>query len=233
MSQVNEKVSKQIDDAIERMLERLKPSGWYSSFEFILDSAAFRNVLATLMHDVDLQHIFYPKMLHWFKTFEECPFSVVRTIIISGLPPKHWRTAVGIPYNTIDSRKSIVHDWFERDIRESCGDKLYAVPTDLTKWTNQGLLFLPCALTNGFERDHFELWKPVMVEIVDMLSHKFPGIPWVLMGNKAKWFEDLIDGKILFRQQPLNSRNVPWEGKGMFHEINEILLAQGKDDFIW
>jgi uracil DNA glycosylase len=221
-----------IEESIERMLERLKPSGWHDSLEYIIDSTAFRMVMAKLIRDVDLQYQFYPKMMHWFRMFEECPFHVTRAAIMTGLPPRYWKMAVGIPYNTLEGRKSIVHEWFERDIRETLGDRLYVVPTDMTKWTNQGLLLLPCGLTNG-HGNHIELWKPIMVEIMDMLSHRFPDIPWVLMGRPGKWFEEFVKGEVLFRQQPLNSRNVPWKGDGMFKKINEILHAQGKDDFIW
>jgi uracil DNA glycosylase len=221
------------DEVIGRLLERLKSSGWDSLLELIIDSSMFRSILETLVEDVEKRNIFYPKVAHWFRAFEECPMKKTRCIWIASLPSKYHSCATGIPYNTTDLRKSIIGESFEREIRKTFNDSAYNVPKDFTDWTRQGLLMLPCAFTNGHGRDHIELWKPFMSEVCDMLMHRFPDVPWVLLGRSGKWFEDWVKGEMLHRQHPLNSRNVPWKGDNLFKEINNILLRQGKDDFIW
>jgi len=221
------------DEVVNRILERLEPSGWHEPLEFIIDSPAFREVVSVLMRDFSRQYTFFPKIAHWFRMFEECPIKTLRAVMITNLPAKYHKASLGIPFNHANGEKTIIHEWFERDIRAAYNDKTYSIPCDLSEWTRQGLLMLPCGLTNGFHGDHLLLWRPVMVEIADMLKHRFPDAPWVLMGRTGKWFEDFAPAGILHTSHPLNSRAVKWEGEGMFKKLNTLLREQGKDEFVW
>jgi uracil-DNA glycosylase len=117
----------------------------------------------------------------------------------------------------------------------------FIIPThgDLSCWEeNQGVFLLNSALTTSSHKSgvHDKLWEPFIKDTIKELHYFSQDIIYVLLGSKAKRFEDYIrsvssQNVILSTSHPArHSFNKGFYGSNIFANVNEILEDRYRTD---
>jgi len=111
--------------------------------------------------------------------------------------------------------------------------------TDLTDWSQQGILLLNSALTvlQGKSNFNAKIWVNFTDKIIQEVSNRCNGVVFVLWGNNAIMKEKLVDlskHKILKSVHPSPlSASRGFFGNNHFKEINDYLKKNGKKEIKW
>lgn len=115
---------------------------------------------------------------------------------------------------------------------------------DLTAWAEQGILFLNACLTVKPHEagSHKQIWNGVITRIIEAVNEENPECIFLLLGKKAQDFGLKLGQRavrlIASHPSPFSaykgSRDAPaFIGSGIFKQVNEILIKQGKTPINW
>jgi uracil-DNA glycosylase len=113
---------------------------------------------------------------------------------------------------------------------------------NLTKWAQQGVLLMNCALTvrRGQKESHMKLWKPLTDALIHLISEKSPnGLVFMLWGGFAKGKKDLIknQSKHLILESthpsPLGANQGGWFDCKHFSKCNDFLTKKKMIPIDW
>lgn len=192
----------------------------------------------------------YPETKNVFRAFNECPVSDLRVVIL-GQDPYHDKfngkpRATGLAFDNerpADNEKGGISPSLFNIYKEAENDVGGIKPkwinqSMLEHWPHQGVLLLNTALTvmPGKAGSHAKLWEPFTKQIIADIQKK-DDIVWILWGNHAKKFKDLITNQSHHiieggHPSPLN-KTVPFAGGKYFSKTNEILTSLNKTKIIW
>lgn len=211
------------------------PNGWYNQLQDHLHSESFRGIARETIRLQKQGVELTPKIKDTFRAFVECPYDRLHTIIL-GMDPypgkvdKNNYVADGIAFSSRYSKtcpKSLNYllEVIDRDIYDGKGYHL-TQNFDLTRWANQGILLLNCALSlpikekSGF---HIPLWHPFITYVLQTISRK-DNIGVILMGGKAKEYQYLLKNPswaIYTCEHPsaANYHGGNWRDEGVFKAL--------------
>ena len=115
---------------------------------------------------------------------------------------------------------------------------------DLTSWGEQGVLLLNACLTVKPHEpgSHKQIWNGVITRALDAIAEENPECIFLLLGKKAQDFGLKLGQRairlVASHPSPLSaykgSRDAPaFIGSGLFKQVNEILVKQGKTPIDW
>lgn len=112
------------------------------------------------------------------------------------------------------------------------------VKTDLSDWAQQGVLLLNTALTvrEGNPGSHLKIWTKFTYDLMDFITKNNKNIVYILWGNHAKQYEELIDkhnNLVLTHTHPSPLSRKPFVGNNHFKLCNEYLKLHNKDEIEW
>lgn len=226
-----------------KLYEKLKPSGWGDKLKGFLLSDDFYKILDELYTQAQEGTRFTPTLKQVFRAFEECPYSKLHTIIVGQDPYPQVNEADGISFSCSNTGKpatSLRYILAEvaRTVPESLPKDVAGV--DLKRWSNQGILMLNTALTTNVGKigAHYELWRPFMTYLFDMLNSYNKGLIYVFLGTKAKDWSILVNdtNHKLFATHPAYaaySKSKTWESDNLFPRISELVLKHYGDKIVW
>lgn len=213
--------------------------GWYPVLEDAFRRPSFHALKARLVKE-RAQHAVYPRGADIFAAFEQTPFDAVKAVVL-GQDPYHgpgqahglcFSVQCGVP--PPPSLQNIFKE-LERDLR-------YPPPAhgDLTAWARQGVLLLNTVLTvrAGQAGSHQGWgWEDFTDHAIRALSERHKGLIFLLWGRPAQQKEVLIDNEKHYvlkapHPSPLSAHR-GFIGCGHFSQVNELLLAQGKEPIDW
>lgn len=230
----------------EKLYERLKPSGWAAVLKGFLLSKDFIKILDALVDDSQNSKHFTPKVKQLFRAFEECPYNDLKVIILGQDPYPTLvdgiNVADGIAFscsNTNTLQPSLKFMLSEVQDQLYKNDKYTWYP-DLTRWSNQGILLLNCALTTtiGKTGTHYMLWEPFIVYVLDYLAWYSPGLIYAFLGKKAQEFMDgMPDNNWKFTaSHPASAaynKLEKWDSDNLFKKINDQLYKNNGEKITW
>ena len=173
-----------------------------------------------------------PEYKDIFKAFRLCSEHDCKVVFLGQDPYPQRGVATGVLFgnkpDTLQLSPSL------EVVKEACIN--YEIPHSpikfditLESWARQGILMLNSALTCEMNRvgSHVMLWRPFMSRLLHNLSHKEPGLIYVLFGEQAQTFEPYINKKvnsvIKIHHPAFYARTdtkMPYE---VFTEINRLL----------
>lgn len=231
-----EKIDININELQEKILNKLKPSGWDHIFEELINSNLFHELLYKLKTEVEAGRRFTPKIKDIFRAFEECPYDKLKVILIGQDPYPQLGVADGIAFScskTMKLQPSL------RYIFKSLNESQYdSMNPDLKRWSNQGVLMLNTAFTVQINKigTHYNLWKPITHHILQCINREFKDLPVALLGKKAEEWQLRLDKQKIFKiTHPASAayRGGNWDSGDIFLKINEELSAQNKQMITW
>jgi uracil-DNA glycosylase len=182
-----------------------------------------------------------PNKENTFKAFLECPMDDVKVMFVGQDPYPKYTQATGLAFgidinkcNPPFSLKALIQE-LENDL-----DVLALCPDySLTSWANQGVLMLNTALTlrRGAIGSHLHIWKPVMRDLLEAISERFPDLVVVAVGKKAESsLEELFPDRIAIvhpAAEAYSGGKAGFYGCKIFSKVNQQLIEKGKDPINW
>ena len=217
----------------EKLIEKLKLSGWANKLKGFIQSSDFDKILQTLYNEREDGKRFTPPLKDVFRAFEQCPEKDLKIVFIGQDPYPQLGVADGMAFScgvTMKPQPSL------RNMFEAIEETVYqGFPTyqdpNLTRWANQGVLLLNTALTCQVDKigSHYSIWNEFVMYVFDMLNFTNSGLIFVLLGAKAQELESIIGPNhyILKASHPASAAytKTTWDCKNIFLRANEIIEA--------
>jgi uracil-DNA glycosylase len=230
-----------LEELKEKLLLKLEPSGWKPVLKSFIESSDFDNIIKQLVRLTKDGKRFTPTLKQLFRAFEECPYDKLKVIVVGQDPYPQLGVADGIAFscsNTGELQPSL------NFILNEVNKTVYkghpgSIDTDLTRWSNQGVLLLNTALTTtvGKIGQHYVIWKPFMAYIFDHLTWNNSGLVYVYMGKQAQEWADCVNDNNhkFFTSHPASAgyNNTNWDSKNVFNDINAILKKMYNEQITW
>jgi uracil-DNA glycosylase len=229
-----------------KLIEKLEPSGWAEFLRGFLKSSDFTKIIEFLISENQNGRRFTPALKQLFRAFELCPLSSTKVILIGQDPYPQPLVADGIAFscgNTGKAEASLryILQALNTTVAEEDRDiHAGAAATDLSRWSNQGILMLNSALTTelGKVGKHSDVWSPFIVYLIDMLNFHQSGLIWMLLGKQAQQFEALIGShhKVFTASHPASAGYKGlrgWDCEEIFNKVNRQLVESKKDKILW
>lgn len=112
--------------------------------------------------------------------------------------------------------------------------------TDLSDWSEQGVLLLNCALSvrGGKPASHLKVWKPFIEDVIKRISIEHKNIVYILWGTFAQNFIKFIDNQnnlilVSRHPSPLAMNSGPFIGNMHFRQTNDYLKKYNKSIINW
>lgn len=229
----------------EKLIEKLKASGWDNILRLFILSDSFTAILEKLYEESSEGKHFAPTLKHVFRAFEECPLDKTNVIIIGQDPYFTLGVADGIAFScslTGKAQPSLTYMFkaIEKYIYPHVPSAVHTtMDPDLKRWSNQGVLMLNSAFTVqiGKPGTHVELWKPFMIYLLDQLCFRRKDLLFVLMGKQAHEYEDYISfHPIMKTSHPAHAaytKSREWVDGDIFRKINDHLRKENKLPISW
>lgn len=232
-----------LEEIKEKLIEKLKPSGWAHKLRGFVQSSDFDKVLLTLYNLREEGKRFTPPLKDVFKAFVECPEKELKVIMIGQDPYPFLGVADGLAFSCSNTGKPqpSLKNMFEAIQATVYPETEMTQDPDLTRWANQGVLLLNTALTTEVDKigTHYSVWNDFIMYVIDMLSLTSSGLIFVLLGSKAQELESVIGQNhyILKTSHPASASytKTTWDCNNVFNEVNKILKNNNGPDFqiIW
>jgi uracil-DNA glycosylase len=223
----------------EKLIEKLRPSGWATKLKSYIQSSDFDKILLELYNLREDGKRFTPPLKQVFRAFEECPADNLKVIMIGQDPYPQIGVADGLAFscgNTMKPQPSL------KNIFEAVETTIHQEwPTlqdpNLTRWANQGVLLLNRALTCEIDKvgSHYAIWNDFLMFVLDILNFTSSGLIFVLLGAKAQELETLIGPNhyIIKASHPASAAytKTTWDCNDLFNKVNEIITKNNGSTF--
>lgn len=226
----------------EKLINKLRPSGWADRLKGFLLSSDFDKVLNELIRQREAGKRFTPPLKTMFRAFEECPWDKLNVVIIGQDPYPQLGVADGMAFSCSQSEKiqPSLQYMLDAVARTIYSGLEYKYDGDLTRWANQGVLLLNTALSVEIDKigSHYNIWNEFLVYIIDVINTHKPGTVFILLGAKAQEFEELIGegNPVLKAPHPASAyhnESKTWSCGDVFNEANRKLLDRDGNLIIW
>lgn len=230
----------------QKLIEKLRPSGWADFLKGHLQSSDFTKIIDYLVSETMSGRRFTPTLKQLFRAFELCPVDSVKVVLIGQDPYPYAEVANGVAFCCANKGKAeasmrYILGAIERTVAYENHDPVdYESKLDLSRWSKQGILVINSALTTevGKTGRHVELWKPFMEYLIDMLNFRQSGLVWMLLGKQAQSYEGLIGDHhtVLKSTHPAFAAYIKapeWDCSDIFNKCNRQLLEYKKDKILW
>lgn len=225
-----------------KLYERLKESGWAPKLRTFILSDAFDSILIQLLKEARAGDRFTPPLKKVFRAFEECPYKDLKVVLIGQDVYPYANIADGIAFSAKDApfvppSLRFMFREIEQTVYPEGG---YTWEPDLARWSNQGILMINTAFTTtvGKVGVHYELWKPFIGFLLDILASYNPGLIYVFVGNKAKSWYDIVpenNHKLICIHPSAAAHTLKelWDSGDIFNKINNLMWLHYKYKMIW
>lgn len=222
-----------VEEIKEKLIERLKVSGWAGKLKGFVHSSDFDMLLQRLVDAREDGKRFTPPLKHVFNAFEKCPYHDLRVVIIGQDPYPQLGVADGLAFScsltgTAQPSLKFILEAVQKTVPEEYQDPF--PDADLTRWAEQGVLLLNSALTTeiGKPATHYDIWEPFLAYVLDIINNYNNGMIFVLLGKKAQEFESILNEDmhhIIKVSHPASAAYTgsEWNCNDMFNRVNEII----------
>jgi uracil-DNA glycosylase len=233
-----------IQSTKEKLIEKLKPSGWAEILRVFLHSQDFDKILEKLHNEVVEDRRFTPGLKNVFRAFEECPWDKTQVVVIGQDPYFTIGVADGIAFSCGETRKAqpslrYMLEGVNRTVPYEYRNSSDSDP-DLTRWANQGVLLLNSSFTVqiGKPGTHYAIWNEFILNVIDQIDSKKENVVFVLLGKQAESFRIFIHNHhhVVIASHPASAaykKQNEWDGDWIFNKINDYLIEHGKNPIIW
>jgi uracil-DNA glycosylase len=236
-----------INEIKEKLNTKLIDSGWSRVLRGFIFSSDFDDILKTLIKDSQEGKRFTPTLKSIFKAFEETPYDDLKVVIIGQDPYPGIDQADGIAFSCSTQNKALpslryILDAVNRTVYKDdyYSGKLISTDIDLKRWSNQGILMLNGGLTCtiGKPGSHLNLWKPMIIYLLDYLNVYNPGLTYVFLGKKAEEYDIYLNNncnKLAVSHPAFAAYSTlkEWDCKDLFNNVSDLTKKSYNFDIKW
>lgn len=230
------------EDIKEKILASLKDSNWDIVLKPFINSDEFTKILDFLYKENLEGRTFTPSLSKMFEAFKFCNYNDLKVVILGQDPYSGIDQADGVAFScSIGKLQPSLNYILKAVNKEVYDNQEVSIDKDLRRWSKQGVLLLNSALTVQFGKPgtHVEIWKNFITFVIDTLSIKTNNLVFILLGNKAKEYSELIsDSKhlILTAKHPASAaynKLKEWDSNLVFKDTNSYLLDKHNLKINW
>jgi len=214
-------------------------NSWKKSLSKFINFNDIKSILTFISNEKKAGKEIYPNEDLIFNAFNLCKLSNTKVVIFGQDPYPKKDQANGLAFSSkssIKTPKSLANIF--KEIESDIGVK--NIIPDLTYWASQGVLLLNKSLTveSGKPQSHSNIgWDILTESTLRLLKEKKKNIVYLLWGNEAKKFKNLIDCKnnlVLHTSHPspLSSYR-GFFGCKHFSTTNRYLLSNNLKEIDW
>lgn len=238
MAKIEEKV---LNELKEKLIEKLKPSGWATKLKTFVYSSSFDDIISKLWDLKEDGKRFTPPLKQMFKAFENCNLNDLKVIMLTSGPYYKIGVADGMAFSCGNNNTpEPVLEYIFSEINKTIYDNDASHNPNLKRWAEQGVLLLNVPLTAQIDKtgDHYLIWEEFITYVVDILNLTQSGLIWVLMGEQAYELEDMINSKshyVIKTDDPFKitySNAKEWDCKDCFNKINDIIMKNNGKEYV-
>jgi len=232
-----------LDEIKEKILEKLKSSGWDRILKGFIKSSEFDTIIKELVRQSRDGKKFTPTLKYIFRAFEECPYEDLKVVMVGQDPYPGFEVADGIAFSC--SRKNYEQpslkymlDAIDRTVYDN--KKIVDRNLDLKRWSNQGMLMLNTALTTNIGKigQHYLIWKPFIAYLFDWLTWHNNGLVYIYLGSEAKKWSDVVNDNNykLYASHPASaaySKSAEWDCGDVFVKTTQIVKENYNHEIEW
>jgi len=231
-----------LEDIKQKLIEKLKPSGWSVKLRSFINSSDFSDIIEALYNEREAGKRFTPPLKYVFRAFEECPYDELKVVIVGQDPYPRLDVADGIAFSCSKTKElqpslSYILDEINRTVYHGHPGSL---DVDLKRWSNQGILMLNTALTTTINKvgQHYDIWKPFIAYLLDYLNCTNTGLVYIYMGKQAQsWSDSTYDINYkFFVSHPASAaynKQSRWDSSNLFVEVKKIVEKQYGYSITW
>lgn len=231
-----------LNEIKDKIYEKLKPSGWARVLHGFIYSKDFDDIVMELFKQTRDGKRFTPTIKDWFRAFEECPYNDLKVVIVGQDPYPGLYHADGIAFSlknreTIQPSLEYMFNAINKTVYNSSN---FCTNTDLTRWSNQGMLLFNTALTTniGKSGQHFLIWRSFTAYVFDWLTWNCSGLVYIYMGKKAEEWSDCVNDnnyKFFVTHPASASYNnaEEWDCKNVFQQTSDLVKKNFNFDIEW
>ena len=213
-----------------------------SDWKNIFESNNILNDINTILDKVDIIYkkaVVYPEYKNIFRALNLTPFKNVKVVIIGQDPYHEINQANGLAFSLnedVDITPSL-RNIFKELKSDTNIDK---TNKDLSGWAKQGVLLLNTILTveEGKPLSHSNIgWENITSFIIKYISENKENVVFILWGNNAKKFRNIIDSNKHFiiesvHPSPLSASR-GFFGSKPFSKTNKYLQEKNQSVIDW
>jgi uracil-DNA glycosylase len=230
-----------IEDIKQKIFDKLILSGWGQKLKPFIFSGDFDNILMHL-HKLSIQNKkFTPTIKDLFRAFEECPYDKLKIIMVGQEPYLNVGSSDGLAFSCsnnprIETSLKFILDEVNKTVYDG---HAVSIDPDLKRWSNQGILLLNTSLTSQIctSGQHYEIWKPFMAYLFDLLNHNKNELIYLYIGKKAqKWVDSIDNGYKFLVTHPINPASLNtrrWNSDDVFLKTQLLVKEHYNTDIIW
>ena len=230
-----------IEEIKQKLFDKLTPSGWGQKLKPFLFSGDFDNILIELNRLSIQNKKFTPTIKNLFRAFEECPYDELKVIMVGQEPYLNVGSSDGLAFSCsnnprIETSLKFILDEINKTVYDGHN---VSIDPDLKRWSNQGILLLNTSLTSQICRSgqHYEIWKPFMAYLFDLLNHNKNELIYLYIGKKAQEWADSIDhGYKFLVTHPINPASINtrrWNSDDIFLKVQVLVQKHYNSNIIW
>jgi uracil-DNA glycosylase len=238
MAKIEEKV---LNELKEKLIERLKPSGWATKLKTFVHSSSFDKIISSLWDLKEDDKRFTPPLKQMFNAFENCNLNNLKVIMLTGAPYYKIGVADGMAFSCGNNNTAEpVLEYIFNEINKTIYNNDTQHNPDLKRWAEQGVLLLNVPLTAQIDKtgNHYPIWEEFITYVIDILNLTQSGLIWVLMSEQAYELEDMINPKahyVIKTDDPLKatySNAKEWNCNDCFNKINDIIIKNNGKEYL-
>jgi len=221
-----------IEEIKEKLIDKLKSSGWASVLKGFIYSSDFVKIIEDLEKEVNDGKRFTPVLKDVFTAFEESKWEDLRVVMIGQDSYPTLGVADGLAFSCSKTNKEQPSLRYMRDaIQRTVYDPIPEPrQTDLRYLANQGVLLINTALTTQIDKPmtHQKIWSAFIAYTLDTISNNKKHVVFVFLGKEAASLEGLVSDShtkyIISHPMSAGYTNqLEWDCKDVFNKVNESL----------
>ncbi len=217
-----------IDKVQSYLYNRFNDNTWQNKLRMFILSSEFRSILESLVSEVENDRRFTPQVKDVFNGIIQCPYEDLKLVVIGQDPYPQIGVADGIAFSC-SKGPGIQHSL--RMINQAIKDDFpdYQDKTDLSVWSQQGILMLNTAFTTeiGKPGTHYAIWEPFMSYLLDHIANAKPNLVYLFLGKKAQeWADSVGDDAIkIMTSHPASAAYTgnKWNHNNVFLKASEAV----------
>jgi uracil-DNA glycosylase len=231
-----------IEEIKQKLIDKLKDSGWSSVLKGFILSLDFAQIIIDLEQEVNNGKRFTPQLKNIFTAFEECKWDDLKIICIGQDPFSQIGIACGVAFdcrNTDKEHPSLTYfnDAIQRTVYNSI---IKDRKTNLSYLSEQGVLMINTALTTQIDKPltHQKIWQGFINYLLDTISSNKDKMIFIFLGKISQEYEELVSDKhykLMVSHPDLATYDKleEWDCKDIFNRSNNILRDDGKEEIKW
>lgn len=216
-----------VEEVVKKLKEQFSGTQWGDQLSDVLTTEL--PVIVEQLQEIKRCNMsFLPLVRNMFQWLHECPYEVIKVVIMTDMLVTGVQGKEGLPMSTNRTKPGYMVQRLRKSLGYSKWDKSSC---NLSRWCEQGVLIMPVSptTTQHTRTQHVDMWSNMISYVIIKINEGYPDIPWIMIGEQTERYRNQIRSKHIY-----NLRLIPRiTGQECWKQINKVLKEQGETEIKW